>query len=109
MGRTYSMRFRLRPSSEALPRGAMLADEMFRILDAIGVVDDVSDPGSDGTYAVWLHIEAERPEAAVGTAIAHLDQAQRTTRPFAPPDELVSIEVLIGGATDLEGKALSAL
>lgn len=96
MDQTYSLRFRLRPSATSAGASSESINSMYVVLDDLGVADDVSDLGADGTYALWLEFAASSPEAAVGQSIGLLHKAQELTRPHSDPDKIVSIEVILG-------------
>lgn len=108
MGHTYSLRFRLRPTPDPMSPTTELVESMFAVLDELGVADDVSEVGPDGTYALWLEVLAADPEAAVGQAIEHLYRTQELTRPDSEPDEIVSIEILVGSSSSSDEAQLPA-
>jgi hypothetical protein len=100
VGTTYSLRFRLR----AQPNGAVdqsdTLDSLYAWLDRHGVAEDVADVGVDGTYVLWLTVEADDPHEAVGRSMALVENAQREVSPLGTLDEIVSIEIAATGRSD---------
>jgi hypothetical protein len=92
---TFSLRFRLLPSTAPGSDDASVGDAMFALLDEIGVGDDVSNVAEDGSYALWLELVADGPQAALSKAMKFLAQAQEASRPGTEPDGIMSIEVLV--------------
>jgi hypothetical protein len=108
MGNAYSLRFRLRPSGAPTVTNLEIVEGMFGALEDLGVANDVSEIGPDGTYALWLEVIAADPAAAVEQSIRHLRVAQGLTRPDTEPDETVSIEILVGSGSSPDGSAMPA-
>lgn len=108
MGRAYSMRLRLRPRVSWAVTDPASLEALFVVLDQQGVAEDVSDVGADGTYIVWLTLTADDLQEAVGQSVICLEDAQRKTRPTAPLDEVISIEVSVAPTNSDDSPSIPA-